>query len=56
MEILESEDTDAFAVYYADTRGANEDREPTFNSELGLAVEKLREGLSISALWHVVHN
>jgi Bardet-Biedl syndrome 5 protein len=56
VEILESEDTDAFAVYYADARSVNEDREPTFNSELGLAVEKLREGLSVSSLWHVVHN
>jgi Bardet-Biedl syndrome 5 protein len=55
VEIVENEeDTDAFAVYYADVN-KNLDREPIYNAELGLAIEKLREGLTIQSLWQVVH-
>merc|ERR1719506_1877274 len=44
---------DPCLLYYAD--GDKEiDREPTYNQELGLAVEKLREGSTISQLWSVV--
>lgn len=31
----------------------NADREPVFCAELGLAVEKLREGVTIEELWSV---
>ncbi len=55
VEIVETEDdNDAFAMAYADSNNA--DREPVYNSELGLAVEKLREGVTIQSLWQVVHN
>jgi Bardet-Biedl syndrome 5 protein len=44
---------DPCLLYYAD--GDKEiDREPTYNQELGLAVEKLRDGSTISQLWSVV--
>jgi hypothetical protein len=29
------------------------DREPEYNNSLGLAVEKLRDGVSIEDLWNV---
>lgn len=43
---------DALANYYADG-DKNVDREPVFAPELGLAVEKLREGVTIEELWNV---
>ncbi|KAI0210261.1 Bardet-Biedl syndrome-like protein 5 [Lamellibrachia satsuma] len=47
------EQSDAFAAYFAD--GAKElDRDPEFNTELGLAVEKLKDGFTLSGLWEVV--
>lgn len=52
VEILEDDHFDALAAYYAD--GAKDaDRDPEFNSDLGLAVEKLRDGISIKELWRV---
>ena len=53
VDIIEENATDAFAAYYAD--GAkNADRKPVFNEELGLAVEKPRDNVPISTLWHIV--
>jgi len=44
---------DPCLLYYAD--GDKEiDREPMYNQELGLAVEKLRDGSTVSQLWSVV--
>lgn len=43
---------DPLAAYYADG-DQNLDREPVFNEDLGLAVEKLREGISVADLWDV---
>lgn len=43
---------DALSAYYADA-GSNTDREPVYSPELGLAVEKLRDGLSLDELWQV---
>ena len=48
VEIVDPDDdtTDVFAAYYAE--GAkNTDREPVFSPELGLAVESLREGVTL---------
>ena len=43
---------DAFAAYYAD--GDKEvDRPPVYSTELGLAVEELREGVTLDDLWSV---
>ena len=44
---------DLLATYYADaTKGS--DRDPVYNSELGLSVEQLKEGTTIEQLWSVV--
>jgi Bardet-Biedl syndrome 5 protein len=52
IEIIGDDDTsDAFAAYYADGGNKNSDRKPTFCPTLGLAVEKLRDGVTIEALW-----
>jgi Bardet-Biedl syndrome 5 protein len=44
--------SDAFAAYFAD---ANKrcDREPVFSPELGLAIEKLPDGFTLTSLWEV---
>ncbi len=54
MEIVENADRgDALATYYAEaTKGV--DREPVYCAELGLAVEQLKEGLTIEQLWSVL--
>mmetsp|Transcript_7758 Transcript_7758/g.12410 ORF Transcript_7758/g.12410 Transcript_7758/m.12410 type:complete len:343 (+) Transcript_7758:83-1111(+) len=55
VEILgdEEEAGDAFAAYYADAN-KNVDKEPVYSSELGLAVERLPDGLTIQHLWSVL--
>ena len=51
--------TDAEAValisqaYFADGDKAA-DRDPVFNEELGLAIEKLKGGFSLADLWEVM--
>lgn len=52
VEIIEDDHFDALAAYYADG-DKDVDREPEYNKDLGLAVEKLREGYSIEDLWRV---
>lgn len=44
---------DSLAAYYADGVKAR-DREPLFNSDLGLAVEALPDGLTLAQLWNIV--
>jgi len=52
VEIIEDDHYDALAAYYAD--GDKEmDRDPEYNKDLGLAVEKLREGVTVEELWQV---
>lgn len=54
VEVVDDGDAgDVFAAYYADS-AKEADREPVFSEELGLAVEKLQDGLSIEKLWAVV--
>lgn len=54
VEIVGDEDSgDVFAAYYADS-SKETDRAPVFNEELGLAVEGLREGLTLNKLWSAV--
>ncbi|XP_071542201.1 BBSome complex member BBS5 isoform X3 [Panulirus ornatus] len=43
---------DVLAAYLAD--GLHHDREPVFSSELGLAIEKLKEGYTLQTLWEVI--
>jgi Protein of unknown function (DUF1448). len=57
-DIQEFDDTDdelsnAFVAYFADS-GHKKDREPVYSPELGLAVEKLKDGFTIQSLWEVL--
>ena len=40
-------------AYFADGN-KEKDREPVYSEELGLAVEKLKEGFTIAGLWQVL--
>ncbi len=40
-------------AYFADGEKAK-DRDPMFSSELGLAIEKLKDGFTLSGLWEVM--
>eukprot|EP01063_Lacrimia_lanifica_P015363 TRINITY_DN22152_c0_g1_i1.p2 TRINITY_DN22152_c0_g1~~TRINITY_DN22152_c0_g1_i1.p2 ORF type:complete len:344 (+),score=133.69 TRINITY_DN22152_c0_g1_i1:70-1101(+) len=53
IEIID-DTPDPFAAYYADGGSKNADRRPVFDNELGLAVEKLRDGVSLQGLWHCI--
>ncbi|CAH3147692.1 unnamed protein product [Pocillopora meandrina] len=54
IEIVnEGEGTDAFAAYFADGDKSS-DREPVYSEQLGLAVEKLKDGFTLQGLWEVV--
>eukprot|EP00736_Rhodelphis_marinus_P005865 Rmarinus@m.7619 len=53
VQITDEAAGDVFAAYYADGN-KNVDREPVYSNDLGLAVEKLRDGFSIGQLWSVV--
>ncbi|GFO21367.1 Bardet-Biedl syndrome 5 protein homolog [Plakobranchus ocellatus] len=53
VEVEYDNQTDAFAAYFADGN-KEKDREPVFSEELGLAVEKLKEGFTIAGLWQVL--
>ncbi|KAK3925737.1 Bardet-Biedl syndrome 5 protein-like protein [Frankliniella fusca] len=50
---LNNDMSNAFVAYFADGR-AGSDREPVYNAELGLAVERLKEGFSLQGLWEVI--
>eukprot|EP00906_Rhabdomonas_costata_P019888 RCo028931 len=55
IEIIGDDDPgDAFAAYYADGGNKNADRKPAFHASLGLAVEKLRDGVTLEALWSCI--
>jgi len=57
IEIVNEEPTsDAFAAYYAEghQQGEQGDREPVYHEELGLAIETLREGITLNNLWQVM--
>lgn len=45
--------SNAFVAYFADS-GHKKDREPVYSPELGLAVEKLKDGFTIQSLWEVL--
>uniref|UniRef100_A0A3P8YYG5 Bardet-Biedl syndrome 5 protein homolog n=1 Tax=Esox lucius TaxID=8010 RepID=A0A3P8YYG5_ESOLU len=53
VEIEPDEQTDAFTAYFADGN-KQQDREPVFSEELGIAVEKLKEGFTLQGLWEVM--
>ncbi|EAO00071.1 Bardet-Biedl syndrome 5 protein [Trypanosoma cruzi] len=47
-------ETDAFAAYYADVGQKGTDRRPEYDASIGLAVERLRTGVTLRELWTVV--
>jgi len=53
LNVIEIVPTDAFQAYYADEGQKEADRRPVFDDTLGLAVEKLRDGVSVESLWKV---
>ncbi|XP_016104635.1 Bardet-Biedl syndrome 5 protein homolog [Sinocyclocheilus grahami] len=53
VEIEPDEHTDAFTAYFADGNKQH-DREPVFSEELGLAMEKLKDGFTLQGLWEVM--
>lgn len=42
-----------FQAYFADGN-KEKDREPVYSEELGLAIEKLKDGFTIAGLWEVL--
>jgi Bardet-Biedl syndrome 5 protein len=44
---------DAFAAYFSDSGGTTDHRPITFSEELGVAVEQLKTGFTISDLWKI---
>uniref|UniRef100_A0A8D3ARM3 Bardet-Biedl syndrome 5 protein homolog n=1 Tax=Scophthalmus maximus TaxID=52904 RepID=A0A8D3ARM3_SCOMX len=53
VEIEPDEQTDAFTAYFADSN-KQQDREPVFSEDLGLAIEKLKDGFTLNGLWEVM--
>ncbi|PIO66875.1 hypothetical protein TELCIR_11398 [Teladorsagia circumcincta] len=46
--------TDAFAAYFSDGGTSSEERRPpVYSEELGLAVEQLKQGFTITDLWNI---
>jgi len=53
VEILESDDIEPCLLYQPD--GEKEiDREPIFSPELGLAIERLKDGTTLQSLWNII--
>ncbi|XP_063421921.1 Bardet-Biedl syndrome 5 protein homolog isoform X3 [Mytilus trossulus] len=53
VEIETDGSSDAFAAYFADGN-KDKDRDPVYSEELGLAIEKLRDGFTLQGLWDVL--
>ncbi|XP_034069360.1 Bardet-Biedl syndrome 5 protein homolog [Gymnodraco acuticeps] len=53
VEIEPDDQTDAFTAYFADGN-KQQDREPVFSEDLGLAIEKLKDGFTLQGLWEVM--
>lgn len=53
VEIENDGSSDAFAAYFADGQ-KDKDRDPVYSEELGLAIEKLRDGFTLQGLWDVM--
>lgn len=53
VEIVEGDDIEPCLLYQPD--GEKEiDRDPVYSQELGLAIEKLKDGTTLASLWQVV--
>lgn len=58
VEIVEAEGRDAIAAYFADESSAapasGAEREAVYSTELGLAIEKPPEGVTVEQLWNLL--
>lgn len=53
VQIIEGDDVEPCLLYQPD--GEKEiDRDPVYSQELGLAIEKLKEGTTLQSLWNVI--
>ena len=48
------ESKDVFAAYIAEGGEQSKDRPPVFSPELGLCIEKLKDGFTLESLWQVL--
>ena len=48
------ESNDVFTAYLAEGGREGEDREPVYSPELGLCIEKLKDGFTLESLWQVL--
>ncbi|XP_066202762.1 Bardet-Biedl syndrome 5 protein isoform X2 [Saccopteryx leptura] len=53
VEIDSDDHPDTFVAYFADGN-KQQDREPVYSEELGLAIEKLKDGFTLQGLWEVM--
>ncbi|GMH83610.1 hypothetical protein TrST_g7151 [Triparma strigata] len=53
VEIVDGDTNDAFAAYYAEGSNGSDNKEITFDNDIGLACEKLPDGWNMSSLWNV---
>lgn len=53
MEVVEQTSKDAFAAYYC-VDNQSVERDIVYNSDLGLAMEALPEGVTVQQLWTVM--
>jgi Bardet-Biedl syndrome 5 protein len=53
VEVVDTDRADYLAAYYADGGKALE-REPVYCSDLGLAIENIKDGMTLDQLWNVV--
>lgn len=47
-------DSDVFTAYLAEGGLEGEDREPVYCPELGLSIERIKDGFSLESLWQVL--
>jgi Bardet-Biedl syndrome 5 protein len=53
QDVVEHVPVDAFTAYFADVGKKDSDRRPVYHPQLGLAIEKLRDGVSLDDLWSI---
>ena len=56
MDVIQEVATDSFAAYYADGGTKTADRKPVYDAGIGLAIEKLRDGVTLDSLWRIPNN
>lgn len=54
IDTTHPDSNDVFAAYLADGGMEGRDREPVYSPELGLCIEKLKDGFTLESLWQVL--